>query len=525
MSVERVLLVCCLVSLPAQVVHAQVELPPPEGLLEHVVDGKLRLSDADVVRLTLLNDASVKISLLRHQESEYGVQRAQQAFDPLLSSTLSSTRSTSPTVSQLQGAPTLSDLTQLGRLGYSQTLATGMRYDMTFSASRNRTNSVFATFNPSFASNLNLALTQPLLRNFGTFPNRAPVLIARSALRQSRANLEAQLSDSVAGAVNEYWDVVQARESLRVLRKSLELADASYQQDKRALELGALPPLDIFRSEQQVAARRLQVIQAEYALKRLEDRLRRTIGADIDPAVQALELELTETPALSGEPVLLDEEETLRKAAARRPELEAARQRLAIDDTNIRLARNDLRPDLSLTGFYAYGGRSGSQLDPATTPPAILSRGGLGDAVEQIWSRDFPTYGVTLQLRVPVRNRRAAADLASAQVARRQSLYALRQQQQNAALEARSAVRELEQSKASMAAARLSRDLGQKNLEAEQRKYELGVQTIFFVLEAQAELAQAELSLVQAEIGYRRALTAALRATGELLARHNVEIR
>ena len=39
------------------------------------------------------------------------------------------------------------------------------------------------------------------------------------------------------------------------------------QHDKRALELGALPPLDIYRSQSEVAARRLQAIQSEYALK------------------------------------------------------------------------------------------------------------------------------------------------------------------------------------------------------------------------------------------------------------------
>jgi len=69
-----------------------------------------------------------------------------------------------------------------------------------------------------------------------------------------------------------------------------------------------------------------------------------------------------------------------------------------------------------------------------------------------------------------------------------------------------------------------ARDLAQKNLEAEQRKYDLGTQTIFFVLEAQTQPALAELSLVQAGIGYQRAVTAVERATGSLLERHHVQI-
>jgi outer membrane protein TolC len=52
----------------------------------------------------------------------------------------------------------------------------------------------------------------------------------------------------------------------------------------------------------------------------------------------------------------------------------------------------------------------------------------------------------------------------------------------------------------------------------------LGAQTIFFVLDAQTQLAQAEVNLVQSEINYQRALTAVDRATGEMLERHHVQI-
>jgi len=91
-------------------------------------------------------------------------------------------------------------------------------------------------------------------------------------------------------------EAVQAGESLAVARNSLVLAEATYERDKRGLELGALPPLDIHRSQSTVATRRLQVIQEEYALKRSQDKLRRLIGADLDPQAAALGLVLTEPP-------------------------------------------------------------------------------------------------------------------------------------------------------------------------------------------------------------------------------------
>ncbi|MCI0419382.1 MAG: TolC family protein, partial [Acidobacteria bacterium] len=313
-------------------------------------------------------------------------------------------------------------------------------------------------------------------------------------------------------------------ENLKVLRNSLELAEATFKQNKRALELGALPPLDIYRSESQVATRRVAVIQAEYNLKQVEDALRRILGADLDSTISPLDLDLVEPAEPGGDLLTLDATEALARAMQKRPELESVRQQLANDDTTIRLAHHALQPDLTLSGLYSSSGRGGNQIDPNSVPPIVVSQGGLSDALRQLRSFDFPTYGFSLQLRLPVKDRGVQADLGNALVSKRRSLYQMRFVEQAITLEVRNAVHQLEQSKLSMSASRIARDLAQKNLEAEQRKYELGVQTIFFVLEAQTQLAQAELSLVQGQLGYQRALSAVQTATGELLERHRVEI-
>jgi len=128
-------------------------------------------------------------------------------------------------------------------------------------------------------------------------------------------------------------------------------------------------------------------------------------------------------------------------------------------------------------------------------------------------------------LRLPLRNRSAEADLGNALVQQKRALYTERQREQAIQQELKNAIDNLEQSKLSIAAATLSRELAQKNLEAEQRKYELGVDTIFFVLDAQNQLSQSQQSLVSAEIGYQRALAAVDHATGELLEKHQVMLQ
>jgi len=85
-------------------------------------------------------------------------------------------------------------------------------------------------------------------------------------------------------------------------------------------------------------------------------------------------------------------------------------------------------------------------------------------------------------------------------------------------------VHQLEQAKLTIVAGKESLDLANKTMAAEQRKYDLGSSTIFFVLEAQTEVATAQQTLLQAEVGYQLALATVDHATGELLEPYHVRI-
>jgi outer membrane protein TolC len=231
-------------------------------------------------------------------------------------------------------------------------------------------------------------------------------------LNQARAIFQAEVNDIVLQAVGNYWNVVLARESLTVQRKSYEEAQKSYDHDKKALSLGALPPLDIYRSEAQVASRRVGVIQAEYALKQAEDQFRQVVGADLDAAIRVLDLELTDQPEPLGTLPSTDIPSTLARALANRPELAATQQQLASDELSIRLAHNSLKPDLELSGFYSGNGVAGDRFNTAVPPQLIKS--GLGDSLSQSFHFTYPAYGASLSLTLPIKNHNAEANLADA---------------------------------------------------------------------------------------------------------------
>lgn len=498
-------------------------LPQPQGLADHVVDGKLTLSLDDAIRLALANNTDIKLNHTPVDLAKDSLHRSHQFFDPLFTSSFNDQRSKSPSSSQLQGAPVVNTLTQVTQFNYNQTFETGTNFQTSFNANKLSTNSSFSFFNPSISTFLQFTVTQPLLRNRGLFPNRAPIVIAQRNQKQAWSSFQASVNDTILQAITFYWNVVLARENLGVQRKSLDEAQKSYDHDKKALSLGALPPLDIYRSESQVASRRVGVIQAEYALKQAEDTFRRVVGADLDPAIRALDVHLTESPEPGADLLNIDIATAISRASANRPEFEALRQQIANDETSVHLAHNNLQPDLELSGFYAGSGLGGNEFS-TTIPPVLLSSGGLGDSLSQVFHFNSPTYGASLSLRLPIKNHAAEASLADALVTRKRDQYQQRQTKQGIELEATNAVHMLEVSKLSMEAAKVALDLAEKNLQAEQRKYELGADTIFFVLEAQTELAQAEQSLVQAQINYQLAVAAVDHSTGDLLTHHHVQI-
>ena len=492
-----------------------VPLLAPQGFGDHVANGKLVLTLDDSIRLALANNTDIHID---HSQIDFAFDnlgRSHSPFDPVVSSSFADTRTKSLPFSSLQGAPIVSSLTQTTQMAYQQVLPTGTNFQASFNASKVSTNNSFNTVNPSLATTLEFTVTQPLLRNFGLFPNRAPILIAQRNLKQARANFTAEVNTIILQVVQDYWSVVLARENLDVQRKSLDEAQKSYDHDKKALSLGALPPLDIYRSESQVASRRVGVIQAEYALKQTADIFRRDIAADLDPNFRALDLDLTDQPAPIGDLPAVDIATALARALANRPEFEVVREQLASDEFNIRLAHNSLKPDLELSGFY-----SGNGLNSSSAGVDI----GLNGSLNQSFHFTYPTYGASLSLNLPVRRHSAQANLADALVGRSRDQYQERRTNQSITLEVTNAVHALEQAKLSMEAAKIARDLAQETLHADERKYELGAETVFFVLDAQNQLAQAEQNLIQAQVNFQLAVAAVDHATGDLLDHHHVQI-
>jgi outer membrane protein len=513
--------------------QTRVELQPPVKLKDFVIDGVLTLSLKSYLELVMANNTDIAIQMLSVESPKNAIMRAFATWDPVAQASFTDQKSTTPSTGALQGASTVVSLYQPANFSYSQTLPSGLQYQVSFGASKSTTNSSFATLNPALSSDINVTVTQPLIRNRGNYVNRLNLMMARGRLKGAEYSLRANLLTAVNTAENAYWDVVQARENLRVQESARKLADESLKLSEKQLELGAISPLDIYNPQQQLATAELGVSQARYALELVENTLRRQMGVDLDPVARKLPIEVTESVDLPLETIGYDAEREVSKAIVARPELKAAAVSLDIDDLSIAQAKNEILPNLSLVGQYMTQGVGGiyyqrtNVFDNNGNASTIVTAipGGFGDALSQMFGFGFPVYSLGATLTLPIKSHAAVADMADAVVSKKRDALTLRTTEQQVRLDVLTAITNLEMSKESVKLASVARGFAQKNLDAENQKYQLGTDPVLFVLQAQNTLVQAESAVVTNQVGLRRSILNLLTRTGELLEERGIVIQ
>ncbi len=513
--------------------ETKVELKDPVQLQDYVASGKLELSLKDYVKLVMANNTDIQLQMLSVETPKDAIMRAMATWDPLAQASFNNQMSKSPSTTSLAGASTVVSRSQPASFSYQQTLPEGAQYTVSFAGSKSVSNNSFSTYNPALSSSVGVNVSQPLIKNRGTYVNRLNLMIARSRYRKADYDLRTNLLQMINTAENAYWDVVQARETLRVAESARDVADQFLKLNQKELDLGALSPLDIYNPQQQLANAQLTVSQAKFNLIQKEDALRRQIGADLDRQTRALPITLTETVELPLESITVDKEGSVETALAARPDLKSAAQNLDVDDLQIHQAKNGLLPDLELTGQYTAQGRGGVNYlrsgafggtSPASSVVSIIP-GGFVDSLGQMFGFGFPIYAFGVTLRLPIKNRSAAADMADALVAKKKDALTVRTTQQQIRLDVLTAASSVEGSKEQLRLSKIALDLSQKNLDAENQKYELGTEINQNVIQAQNVLVQAQSNLVINQINLQRNLLNLLTKTGELLDERGIVIQ
>jgi outer membrane protein TolC len=399
-----------------------------------------------------------------------------------------------------------------------------------------------AEINPFTSGNLNLQVTQPLLRGFGIAVNNRFIRIAKNDLQIADLGFKQQVIAAVSAVVNLYSDLVSFNEDVKVRRQALTLAEKLYNDNKKQVEIGTLAPIEIVRAEAEVARAQQELTQSETQVLQQETILKNYLSRTgvNSPLLAEARIVPTDSLRMPETEQIQPIQDLVGMAVENRPELQQTR--LSIENAEISLegSKSLLLPSLNLVAAAQNNGLAG-QLNPllgqsvggtgtivGTQTPTIPVTGpfigGVGNVWNQLLSRNYPDYSIGFQLNIPVRNRAARADVIRDQLTLRQQQIRQRQELNQIRVDVSNALVALQQSRARYQAAQKSRVLQEQTLDAEQKKYALGASTIFFVIQAQRDLALAQATEVAALSSYNRSRVSLGRATGEILDQYNVSI-
>ena len=541
-------------------------------------DGKLEITLQDAVELALQNSMDIAVARYNPWFADTDIMTAEGGglpqgingaeirfstafvpvltYDPTLTESMffddRSTPVNNPFISGTAGTGTaatgLLSHTDQYNTQYVQGFATGTTLSAAWDNTRS-SSSAANFFNPSVSSSLTISFQQQLLNGFGRFQNQRNIIIAKNNRKLADFVFEQQAITTVTNTINAYWELVYARENVKVQEQAVTVSDKLYGDNKKQLEIGTMAPLDVTRAESELATDRQNLIVAQTVKLTDEQTLKNAISRDpLAPALANVEIVPLDHPNPPEAVEAANFEDAVKEAFAKRPDLLQQEINVTNAVVDSKANRRALLPTATLTAQYASQGLAGNSpivtgstttagaavvgangqpvtvldmngvpvevFEPNTTTVSNgIAREGFGTAQTQIFHNQFPDYLVGVNLQIPIRNRQAQAAYQHAVLVQRQ-IEAQMQQLKNAALlDVRNAYIALTQDRAQVQAASKARELQQQTFDAEQKKYQLGASTVYNVILTQRDLITAQgtelralANLVEAKANYERAV-------------------
>jgi outer membrane protein TolC len=480
-------------------VSAQTEKPAAQTL-------QLTLEDA--VRLAVEHNPDLAVVRLGTEVEAAQVGQSQSAYAPVFSTTLGRSSNVAAPSNFLLGDRGVDTNDWFSSTGVRQRLRRGGgTWSLSWDASRTTSNSPINSFDPNLQTGFQLAFSQPLLKDRVIDAARQQYIIAKRNQESSEVRFRESVVQTVAAVKQAYWTLKASMANVTVQQRSLELAQELAKQNKVRVDVGHSPPLDLVQVEAEVADRRENLIRARAAAEDAEDHLRRLIMQPTDTGFWQVRVNPIDEPA--GRSVVPDVDAVVAKAVDQRYDVAIARNDLNNAATNIEFFTNQKLPDVRLETSYRGSGLGGGQLLRTGGFPGVVTgrlNSGFGDVLGQAFRNDFPTWSVGVTVNYPLGKSYEEVGLVRAEIERKQAAQRIASLQLRIAEAIRQAARQVRSTAEREDAARAGATLAEQRLDSERRRYEVGLSTSFFVTQAQRDLLQAQVNLLQANLDYQSSL-------------------
>jgi len=451
---------------------------------------------------TLENNVDVRVALIDPVIANESLSEEEGAFEAVFFSNFDFRKTDTPTASALDsaaGGQGQQSETITFDTGVRVPLRTGGEATVRLPFNRLETNNQFALLNPSVTSDLEFSISQPLLRGGGRWANTHQIRVAsiQTGIQEARTKLE--VIRQIAAADRAYWRLYAAREALVVRQQQYELALAQLERAERQVRAGKVAEIEIIRAESGLAERLEAIINAQNDVLLRQRELKRLVnvdGLDLDSDVMLI-------PASVPDPIPydLERDQLVRAGLANRMEMLELELQLAIDESTIAFNRNQALPLFTVDYTYRVNGLGGD----------------VTDALDQLAQQDFEDHFFGVSAEIPIGNQAARSRVQRTILERLQRLATREAQELTIEQEVLDAVDTLENGWQRILAARQATLLAIRELRAEERQFNVGMNTSQDVLDAATRLAEAQLTEIDAITEYQIALVDLAFATGTLL--------
>jgi outer membrane protein len=468
---------------------------------------ELRLEEA--VQLALEKNLDIQVAKLEPQSVDLQIAGFRNNFQPVLASTVGQRDLFQLPTRTINGGTRVSQATTTYNASLSQEVPFfGGNYSVAWSNQRVASTDSLATRNPLYTTGLTATYAQPILRGFKTDNLRQQLEISLINREISEESARATVTQTMANVRNAYWDLVFTQSAVDVAQRAMELADKLVEDNQARVEVGTLAPLDIVQAQAEAATRRQNLAAAEAAAQTAELALKRYLVNGTDDPLWRQTIRPVDLPSL--EPAPADVEGAIRTALGQRTDIINARKGLDTSDVNIKYFKDLSMPALDFTASYGAQGlggpelvRQGSGLD---APVGSILPGSYADALSILRNLDYPNWNFAVTLSYPLFGSQATAQYARARLQRNQTMTRIKALEVLIAAEVANAALTVQSNLKRVEAAISARELAQKRLEAEQSKFDVGMSTNFFVVQAQRDLRDAANVELRALADYRKSL-------------------
>ena len=479
----------------AEAADQSMELPEEYVKIAPGEVNELTLEECRV--LALQNNLTLKVDSYSPMIAKESLKQAHAKFEPLFISGLSFASSESFVKNDDYDVYSESDgMSAEGKV--SVPLVTGGELSFSVPFSKSETDStVYYTDETSglpasarfegygYGAGTSFQLRQPLLKGAGVSVNTHNIRLSSYNLKSSIASSKLSTMTVLVAVDKAYWNLYASQETLKVRELEYELARKQYDRAVRMLDLKQVKQIDVLRAENSMARSRTAIVTADNGLRKSQRQLKQILNAE------GLEVESDSVVVAAMEPVStkyeLDKDKLLEYALANRVELLQYELQLASQESTLEYQKNSLLPSLALNYVYNFDG------DGET----------FSAAMDDLDDRVGNSQTVGLSLSVPLGNRSAKSSYRSAIISKQQIMASKELKELAVKNEVLGAMDNLNSGWSSVLTTANSVVIAKRTMDAEERQYELGMQTSTEVLRVQAEYASALLSKLEAVVAYQ----------------------